>query len=70
MKNEKTGSRIAKIASRMLRILDGIPAEKPTWITDETGEIRTVCLIRDLRSLAASALTQTSDRPKINKVKR
>lgn len=54
MKNERTSKRIASIAGRILRLLEGSNTE---WTQ---LEIKT----KDIRALAASALTQRPDNAK------
>ncbi|TDO23767.1 hypothetical protein [Pedobacter duraquae] len=48
--NEKTSEQVATIASRILKM------SKPTIMTNELWE--------DIKTIAASALTQTADKPK------
>ncbi len=61
-KNEKTSKRVAAIAGRVLAVQ--YPHTTEVRIYDiELGEIRTFKWA-ELRSLAASALTQADDKPK------
>lgn len=67
--SEETSPRIARIASRILKVTENVPLNRILWVTDEDNTVMPVCSCSAIKALAASALTQTPDRPKI-KVKR
>lgn len=61
MKNEKTSKRAATIAGRILERLKEMPPRIVGTIVHQGVDL---CTVKDLKTLAASALTQTPDRPK------
>ncbi len=66
MRNEKTGKQIAGIAGRLLGELDKNNAPRDGKVYIEVEEDNLFCLtisVFELRSLAASALTQAADKP-------
>lgn len=69
-KPEVTSKRIASIAGKILRRLEGcrglqITAEEEYCHSAEDGvPLRNICTIKELKALAASALTQAPDKPK------
>lgn len=71
-RNEKTSKRVAAIAGKVLAVKPETPGETTWIITDtKTGNIVTFYW-RDIRALAASALTQAPDKkaPKAKKARR
>lgn len=77
-RNESTGKRVAAIAGKVLRGLASIPNEADCietgveayyWVDARFKKMRfpvsqsvVICTVRDLKALAASALTQSADK--------
>lgn len=64
-RTEVTSARIAKIAGRMVRLK--APSQKLLFYFEESILQPTHFTIGDLKALAASALTQATDKPKAKK---
>lgn len=62
--NEVTSKKVAKIASKVLaRLSDAkLPDDSTRYVS--IGNIVTVCTVAELKSVCASALTQSADRKK------
>lgn len=61
-RNEKTSKRVAAIAGRVLAIK--APADEEVLVFDKIADKIVRLRWRDVRALAASALTQAADKPK------
>lgn len=57
MNNEKTSKRVAKIAGRILK---ASPGKASGYVFDRKGDI--LCSLAELKSLAASCLTQSPNK--------
>ncbi len=68
MKNERTSRKVAKIASEVLRRCGDIDGDGRVLVTEESSAVMgrvtfiDCCTAKELKALAASALTQTPDR--------
>lgn len=71
LRNEKTSHRVAAIAGRILQRIEQCDLgamdalwcyQKPAPMTQGTVGVD-VCTVADLKTMAASCLTQTADRP-------
>lgn len=62
MKNERTSKRVAKIAGRILAM--NVAQRTDVSVADRCVSGITFINWSDIRALAASALTQTRDKPK------
>ncbi len=60
-KNERTGKQVAKIAGK---ILAKIKLAEVSGTTPVLIEAKRICTVAELKSVVASALTQTPDRSK------
>lgn len=72
MTNEKTSKRVAAIAGKVLASLSHIQDDSPTKCRSCGCAIHIACralgiTVADLKALAASTLTQASDKPKVKK---
>lgn len=67
-KPEKTSARVARIAGRVLAADVATNLELEVWVKDRKGGRKLRLLWSDIRALAASALTQAEDKPKLTPV--
>ncbi len=67
MKNERTGKRAASIAGRILDKIRIHGRGDYVWVATDSICIFNVCSVKELKILAASALTQSPDKPKRKK---
>lgn len=66
MKNERTGKEVASAAAKILRRLEGAHGTIHAFFLKSTHgpeiDVRQVCTVDELRSVAGSALTQSPDK--------
>lgn len=62
-RNEVTGKKAATVAGKLLDRLSGIPGRKKVYFQVGQGSV-TFATISELRTIAASALTQTPNKVK------
>lgn len=72
-RNELTSKRISTIAGRVLEEVDnlGPVAYSSVYYRNANGDLMSICGVsaQDIKALAASALTQTADKPKRKRTK-
>lgn len=61
-RNEKTSARVAAIAGKVLKRLDGFVGSDFVTVGPYS-----ICMVSELKALAASALTQTETKRKVKK---